>query len=138
MVRGKTPPSYEAETDGIIVRVVPRFMHDESEPAKSRYLWSYTVEIENGSDRAWTLTTRHWRIVDALGRTQVVDGEGVVGQTPRLEPGESFRYTSGCPLSAPSGMMAGAYDFEGDDGAQMTARVPTFSLDSPYDQARPS
>ncbi|MEL6567940.1 MAG: Co2+/Mg2+ efflux protein ApaG [Pseudomonadota bacterium] len=138
MSRGKPSPSYEAETDGIIVRVVPRFLHDESEPAKARYVWAYTVEIENASEQTWTLTTRHWRIVDALGRAQNVDGEGVVGQTPRLEPGESFRYTSGCPLAAPSGIMGGSYDFAGDDGAQLTAQVPTFSLDSPYDQARPS
>ena len=138
MPRGKPSPSYEAETDGIIVRVVPRFLHDESEPAKARYVWAYTVEIENASEQTWTLTTRHWRIVDALGRAQNVDGEGVVGQTPRLEPGESFRYTSGCPLAAPSGIMGGSYDFVGDDGEALTAKVPTFSLDSPYDRAKPS
>ncbi|MEM1106380.1 MAG: Co2+/Mg2+ efflux protein ApaG [Pseudomonadota bacterium] len=138
MVKGKPPPSYEAETDGIAVRVVPRFLHDESEPAKARFMWSYTVEIENLSGQAWTLETRHWQIVDAVGRRQRVDGEGVVGQTPRLEPGACFRYTSGVPLSAPSGVMGGSYDFSGDDGGQMTAQVPTFSLDSPYDQARPS
>ncbi|MEM9740812.1 MAG: Co2+/Mg2+ efflux protein ApaG [Pseudomonadota bacterium] len=138
MVRGKPSPSYEADTDGIVIRVVPRFLHDESEPAKARFVWAYTVEIVNTSERVWTLTTRHWQIVDAQGRTQFVDGEGVVGQTPRLEPGESFRYTSGAPLAAPSGVMGGAYDFEGEDGAHMTAKVPTFSLDSPYERARPS
>ncbi|MEL6663114.1 MAG: Co2+/Mg2+ efflux protein ApaG [Pseudomonadota bacterium] len=138
MVRGKPPPSYEATTQGMRIRVMPRFMHDESEPAKSKFVWAYTVDIENGSDLTWTLTTRHWQIIDAMGRTQTVDGDGVVGQTPRLEPGESFRYTSGCPLTAPSGVMGGSYDFVGDAGEALTAKVPTFSLDSPYDRAKPS
>lgn len=131
-------PEYEAETDGIVVRVVPRFLHDESEPASSRYVWSYRIEIENQSDTVWTLTHRHWRIVDAAGRRQDVDGEGVVGQTPRIEPGDVFSYTSGAPLTAPSGLMGGSYDLVSDTGEPMRAIIPTFSLDSPYDTARPS
>lgn len=138
MISGRTPPRYEAITDGIAIRVVPRFMHDESSPVRGQFFWSYTVEIENLSDQVWTLTSRHWLIVDSAGRQQEVDGEGVVGQTPRLEPGESFRYTSGAPLSAPSGMMGGHYTFVADDGAGLIAKIPTFSLDSPYDQAQPS
>jgi len=132
------PATYEAETDGLIVRVTPQFLDDQSDPVRNRYVWAYTVEIENASARTWTLTNRHWRIVDKQGRTQTVDGEGVVGQQPRLEPGESFEYTSGAPLGAPSGMMGGRYDFVGEDGTSKTASVPTFSLDSPYDRARPS
>lgn len=131
-------PAYETETEGILVRVMPRFLHDESEPAKSRFLWAYTVEIVNRSGATWQLMARHWRIVDAEGRTQMVDGEGVVGQQPVLAPGEVFRYTSGAPLTAPSGVMGGAYDFAGEDGRMLQAVIPTFSLDSPYDKARPS
>ncbi|MCI4644191.1 MAG: Co2+/Mg2+ efflux protein ApaG [Hyphomonadaceae bacterium] len=138
MVSGRPSPRYEAVTDGIAVRVVPRFMHDESSPVRGKFFWSYMVEIENQSDQAWTLTHRHWRIVDVAGRQQEVDGEGVVGQTPRLEPGESFRYTSGAPLSAPSGIMSGHYRFENDAGVALHAVIPAFSLDSPYDRAQPS
>ena len=132
------PPVYEAETAGVKIRVQPRFLHDESMPASGRYVWSYTVEIENGSDETWTLTMRHWDIVDSQGRRQRVDGEGVVGQTPTLEPGKSFKYSSGAPLSAPSGMMGGSYTFVSDSGDELLARIPTFSLDSPYENARPS
>ena len=122
----------------MLVRVTPSFLKEESRPASGKYVWSYTVEIENQSDLTWTLTMRHWDIIDSQGRRQIVDGEGVVGQTPRLEPGERFQYTSGAPLSAPSGMMSGMYTFEGDDGGELLARVPTFSLDSPYERSRPS
>lgn len=132
------PPVYEAETAGVKIRVQPRFLHDESQPASGRYVWSYTVEIENGSQETWTLTMRHWDIVDSQGRRQVVDGEGVVGQTPTLEPGTSFKYSSGAPLSAPSGMMGGSYTLVSGTGTELMARIPTFSLDSPYENARPS
>ena len=138
MTKRIEPAPYEAVTKGMAVRVPPAFMKEESRPASGRYVWSYTVEIENRSDRTWTLTTRHWDIIDSQGRRQIVDGEGVVGQTPRLEPGERFQYTSGAPLSAPSGMMSGMYTFEGEDGEELIARVPTFSLDSPYERSRPS
>lgn len=134
----RPPSDYEADTDGMIVRVQPHFLAEESQPASSRFVWAYEVEIENRTERTWTLVMRHWRIVDAAGRSQTVDGEGVVGQTPRLAPGERFRYTSGAPLSAPSGLMGGSYDFIGEDGEEMRAVIPTFSLDSPFDGARPS
>lgn len=132
------PPVYEADTHGVRIRVKPRFLHDESRPAAGQYVWQYTVEIENTSAQTWTLTTRHWEIIDSQGRRQIVDGEGVVGQQPRLEPGESFRYTSGAPLAAPSGMMGGNYTMISETGEELAARIPTFSLDSPYEQSRPS
>ncbi|WP_084421080.1 Co2+/Mg2+ efflux protein ApaG [Henriciella litoralis] len=138
MTDNQSIPEYEAVTDGVRIRVRPRFMQEESSPVRSRYIWSYTVEIENNSDHTWTLTTRHWDIVDSLGRRQIVDGDGVVGQTPCLAPGESFRYSSGAPLSSPSGMMSGMYTFVKDGGEALNARIPTFSLDSPYERSRPS
>ena len=131
-------PAYEAVTEGVTVRIVPRYLNDESSPSKSHYVWAYSVEIENGSDVELTLKTRHWEIVDAVGRKQIVDGEGVVGQTPTLKPGEHFRYTSGAPLSAPSGIMGGSYIFRADNGDELVARIPTFSLDSPYSLTRPN
>jgi len=139
MAARNPPPAYEAVTEGVAVRVQPRFMHDESRPATGKYVWSYTVEIENGSDKTWQIIARHWRIVDAEGRSQIVDGKGVVGQQPVLKPGEAFKYTSGAPLAAPSGMMGGTYDLHGEDeDVDLTIEIPTFSLDSPYDQAQPS
>lgn len=101
-------------------------------------MWSYTVEVENESQQTWTIVRRHWRIVDAAGRRQIVDGDGVIGQTPTLGPGERFSYTSGAPLSAPSGIMSGTYDLESDDGATLIATIPVFSLDSPYETSVPS
>ncbi len=138
MARRPPPPQYEAVTDGIRVRVRPKFMHDESEPAKNRYFWSYTVEVINESDTTWTLMRRFWRIVDAKGREQIVEGEGVVGQTPTLTPSERFGYTSGTPLAAPSGFMSGAYFLVNDTGTELKIAVPAFSLDSPYDTSKPS
>ena len=120
------------------MRVQPRFMHDESKPATGEYVWAYTVEIENGSEQTWQLMRRHWQIVDAEGRRQEVEGEGVVGQQPVLKPGEAFKYTSGAPLSAPSGVMGGSYHLQNENDENLTVVIPTFSLDSPYDEAKPS
>jgi ApaG protein len=138
MARRPPPPQYEAVTDGVRIRVRTRFLHDESEPGRSRFMWSYTVDVENESDRTWTIARRHWRIVDMAGRMMAVDGDGVVGQTPTLAPGECFNYSSGTPLATPSGIMSGTYDLIGENGEEMVAVIPTFSLDSPYDTSRPS
>lgn len=138
MVTGKPPPRYEAITDGIAIRVVPRFMHDESSPVQGKFFWAYTVEIENQGEESWQLMRRSWRIVDSAGHHQMVEGEGVIGQQPLIEPGEIFKYTSGVPLSAPSGLMDGQYLLENAAGAELTVPIPPFSLDSPYESAQPS
>ena len=78
MARRPAPPQYEAVTDGVRIRVRTRFLHDESEPGRGRYMWSYTIDVENESDRTWTIARRHWRIVDSVGRMVAVDGEGVL------------------------------------------------------------
>lgn len=124
---------YEAETNGILVRVRPAFIEAESSPEEDRFLWAYHVEIENRGDHTLQLMTRHWRITDSDGRTQHVDGPGVIGKHPVLRPGGRFEYTSGCPLTTPSGMMQGAYRFEDETGASVEAAIPLFALDSPYD-----
>jgi ApaG protein len=129
----KRGTSYEAETDGIVVRVKPSFLEDESSPEQHRFIWAYHVEIENKGTRTFQLMTRHWRITDREGRVQEVNGSGVVGQNPVLAPGETFEYTSGCPLSEPSGVMQGTYRLEDEEGGTLEARIPLFALDSPYD-----
>src|ERR1044071_1016320 len=96
---------YEAETEGVFIRVKPAFLEEESSPSDNRYIWAYHVEIENRGKRTLQLMTRHWKITDREGRVQEVNGSGVVGQNPVLRPGARFEYTSGCPLNAPSGMM---------------------------------
>jgi ApaG protein len=130
--------AYEAETDGVIIRVKPNFLDEESSPAENRYFWAYHVEIENRGAHTLQLMTRHWHITDREGRVQEVNGSGVVGQNPVLRPGAKFEYTSGCPLAAPSGMMQGTYGLEDETGAKVEARIPLFALDSPYDRRAPN
>jgi ApaG protein len=124
---------YELETEGIIVRVAPEFLPHESEPTDHRFIWAYTVEIENRSPRRVQLVARYWRITEMSGLTHEVQGDGVVGKQPSIDPGDTFEYTSACPLSSPSGLMGGYYemrDLESDVGFVVT--VPTFALDSPH------
>jgi ApaG protein len=124
---------YEAETAGLVVRVEPQFLPEESDPDANRFMWAYTIEIENRSPETVKLVSRYWRIMDENGLTQEVRGAGVVGQQPVLEPGASFRYTSGCPLGAPSGVMVGAYSMQRvDNGDAFEIAVPAFPLDSPH------
>lgn len=128
---------YEAETEGVLVRAAPQFLPQESDPDAGRWFWAYTIEIENHSDRPVKLLTRHWRITDALGVRHDVDGDGVVGKQPLLQPGEAFRYTSGCPLGASSGLMAGQYRMvETETGRIFAVTIPTFALDSPMSTER--
>ena len=110
-------------------------MADRSDPARNRYFWAYTIEISNLGKTQIQLRSRYWRITDAQGHVEEVRGPGVVGEEPVLKPGASFTYTSGCPLSTPSGIMAGTYQMEDRQGTQFDVEVPAFSLDSPY-QAR--
>lgn len=127
---------YNLETWGVTVRVLPEFMDEESDPSDRRFLWRYTVQIENNVDHTIQLIDRHWEITDAVGRRQIVDGEGVVGEQPVLAPGETYFYVSGCPLSEPSGIMSGHYGMRREDGLEFDVTVPAFSLDSPHETAR--
>ena len=124
---------YCATTRGIRIQVTPSFLAEQSDPANGDYVWAYTVEIENQSMTTVQLTARTWKITDRNGITQIVQGAGVVGEQPILHAGDSFIYTSGCPLSTPSGLMRGYYSMQTIDGAIFEADVPAFSLDSPYD-----
>lgn len=124
---------FEATTRAIKVRVEPEFLDEQSDPEDHHYFWAYYVEIENGSDSPVRLRARHWVITDGRGSVQEVIGEGVIGEQPLIQPGETFSYTSGAPLGTPSGFMNGHYQMEGIDGDDFYVEIPAFSLDSPYD-----
>ena len=126
-------PQYEQRTEDVIVRVEPEFLAEQSNPSDSRFIWAYTVEIDNQSDRDLTVTDRFWQIADSRGQVQEVRAAGVVGETPMVKSGEVFRYTSGAPLTAPSGMMRGSYTMQAECGESFDIIVPTFLLDSPHE-----
>lgn len=122
---------YRAVTRDIEVMAEPFFMEDRSNPDENAYFWAYRITIANHSDRPVKLMSRHWRITDGMGRVQEVRGDGVVGDQPELEPGDSYQYTSGCPLTTPSGFMAGAYTMTAEGGETFDIEIPAFSLDVP-------
>ena len=123
---------YKAVTRGISVTVSPRFMPEESSPEDGRYFFAYAVEIINLGLVRVQLRSRYWKIVDGRGNVQEVRGAGVVGKQPVLDPGESFSYTSGCPLPTPDGTMQGWYTMVTAGGETFEAEIPAFSLDSPH------
>jgi ApaG protein len=122
---------YEAITHQVKVTVEPIFDPERSDPDERRYFWRYAIEIVNLGDNPVTLMERHWRITDANGRQQEVRGPGVVGEQPTIEPGKSFKYTSGCPLTTPSGLMVGEYRMVDPTGRIFDVSIPPFSLDFP-------
>ncbi|MEP3280108.1 MAG: Co2+/Mg2+ efflux protein ApaG [Stappiaceae bacterium] len=122
---------YSRVTRNIQVTVEPQYLEEESTPSENHYFWAYTIEIENLGEETVQLRSRCWEITDAHGRISNVRGSGVVGEEPTLSPGASFEYTSGCPLTTPSGIMAGNYQMQTKDGEFFTVMVPTFSLDIP-------
>lgn len=123
---------YKAITRNVSVTVTPRFLPDESSPSDHHYFFAYSVEIINLSTERLQLRSRYWKIIDANGKVQEVRGSGVVGEQPVLGPGESFQYTSGCPLTTPTGTMQGSYTMVMDGGESFEAEIPAFSLDSPH------
>lgn len=123
--------AYEAETDGIMVRVRPSFLAGQSDPVAGRWVWAYQVEIVNLSPSPVQLVARRWLITDARGHTEEVRGSGVVGEQPTIQPGDSYSYASGCPLGTPSGSMVGGYSMIDDLGRIFEAAIPAFSLDVP-------
>ncbi|MBD8877841.1 MULTISPECIES: Co2+/Mg2+ efflux protein ApaG [Alphaproteobacteria] len=122
---------YRATTNGIEVAVEPFYLDDESDPEKSHFVWAYMVEIRNDTNAPVQLRTRYWKIMDAIGRVEEVRGAGVIGEEPWIEPGETFEYSSGCPLKTKSGIMQGSYGMVREDGSMFDAAIPAFSLDLP-------
>ena len=126
---------YEKTTRAITVTVQPFYLDEQSSPDEEHYVWAYKVCIENGGENTVRLINRHWRITDKMGRQQEVKGPGVVGEQPTLRPGDVYEYTSGTPLSTPSGIMVGSYEMESEEGVRFEVEIPALSLDSPYDYA---
>ena len=124
--------SYVTVTRQIEVRVEPHYLADQSDPSAGRFFFAYRVDITNQSQASVQIRTRFWHITDGNGRVEVVEGHSVVGEEPILHPGESFGYTSGCPLETPHGVMVGHYGVEALDGTRFTIAIPAFSLDTPF------
>ena len=122
---------HSATTRDVTVRVAVSFLPEQSEPAKGRWFWAYHVRIENEGRRAVQLVSREWSIVDGRGGRHEVQGEGVVGEQPILEPGGSFDYVSGCPLATPTGHMEGRYHMVSADGSAFAVAIPRFPLIAP-------
>ena len=125
---------YSTVTDGVRVSVRSYYLEDQSEPDSAHFVWAYRVKIDNQGARPVRLLRRTWHITDARGRTQHVHGAGVVGEQPTLAPGDSFQYTSGCPLKTASGIMLGAYQMQTAAGELFNVEIPAFSLDSPHEK----
>src|SRR2546429_9387081 len=125
-------------TQGIKVTALPRYLDDQSEPAGNRYVWAYTITLENHGTKTVKLLNRYWHITDGQGRSQEVRGPGVVGEHPVLKPGEAYRYTSGVPLTTPSGIMVGEYEMVAENGETIQVAVPAFALESPFAGGKPN
>jgi ApaG protein len=125
---------YERITRGVKVIVRPQYLDSQSKPEEGHYVWAYTITIENHGRETLTLRTRYWKITDALGHVQEVRGAGVVGEQPTLKPGDTYSYTSGCPLKTSSGFMVGAYQMQLESGEFLNIDIPAFSLDSPHER----
>ena len=115
------------------MEIVPiaQFIPDQSDPEAPRYVFAYTITIRNAGRQPARLLARHWKIIDAEGRIEHVDGEGVIGEQPRLRPGEDFRYTSAVMLGTVHGTMQGHYDMLSDDGTEFIATIAPFALSIP-------
>ncbi len=124
---------YTKTTNEICVTITPHFLEEETNPEMQRFVWAYHVKIENLGGVKVKLIKRKWIITDSQGIIETVEGEGVVGEQPELEPGDSYEYTSGVPLTTPSGFMTGHYYMTTEFEETIDVEIPTFSLDSPFE-----
>ena len=122
---------YQESTNEISVSVLPVYIDERSDPERGLFFWAYRVVIKNNSMQSVQLINRYWHITNANGGVEEVRGAGVVGEQPVLPPGESFEYTSGCPLPTPSGIMVGHYEMKTESGDMIKIAIPAFSLDHP-------
>jgi ApaG protein len=129
---------YSRVTNDIKVTVLPTYLENHSEPDENRYIWAYTIQLENHGSKPVQLLNRYWHITDSIGRSQEVRGPGVIGEQPVLKPGDIFQYTSGTSLQTPSGIMVGSYEMVDSKGEHFDIVVPAFSLDSPYHSSKPN
>ena len=124
--------TFEEVTDNIRVAVQSYFLNEHSKPENNEYFWAYRVKVINESNETIQLLNRHWIITDGQGVTKEVQGVGVIGEQPYLEPSQHFVYTSGTPLETPTGFMKGSYQMRRGERDLFDVAVPTFSLDSPH------
>ncbi len=122
--------SYQSETGGIVVRIEPIYL-DEDSQEEGQHLWTYYVQIENNSSHVVQLKSRYWRIIDAKGGLEELHGAGVDGEQPVLNPGDTFEYNSFTALETPSGFMEGFYDMQLENGNKLQVSIPSFNLDKP-------
>lgn len=136
MAEGKPEPlhasSSEAVTNHVRVEVNAQYAPEHSRPFECEWFFYYTVRITNEGDETVQLLSRHWIITDAGGHTEEVRGPGVVGEQPALAPGESFQYTSGCPLRTSTGLMRGTYQMVTEGGDHFDIEIAPFALHEPY------
>jgi ApaG protein len=123
--------TYRETTNYISVSVSPEYLHQQSEPSDNHFTWAYHVHIENSGSTSIQVLARHWKVTDIKGQSHEIVGDGLVGKQPVLKSGEVFRYSSGTPLSTPSGFMSGSFLLISEGGELFNALVPSFSLDSP-------
>ncbi len=122
----------EAVTEGMRVAVNARYAPEHSDPTNGNWFFVYTILVTNEGSDAVRLESRHWVISDGMGRVEEVRGDGVVGEQPEIGPGESFEYTSGCPLTTPFGSMRGTYRMVRANGTSFEAQIPAFKLSEPH------
>jgi ApaG protein len=122
----------EAVTRQVRVSVSAEYSPERSKPAETQWFFVYTITIANEGTETVQLLTRHWIITDGTGHVEEVRGPGVVGKQPVLAPGESFTYTSGCPLSTPFGVMEGTYQMVNASGEHFDVKIAPFTLSEPY------
>jgi ApaG protein len=134
-MRMPTPEYSDTTTEGIRVGAAAFYMPEHSDPDADRFVFGYNILIANHSDVSVQLLSRHWTIIDASGHREEVRGPGVVGQTPRLEPGQAFKYQSFCPLRTSWGTMEGTYQMQRDDGTLFDVRIGRFYLFKPRDES---
>jgi ApaG protein len=119
---------YHEKTEGIDVEVTPEYLFNESSPENGEFVFAYHIVITNQGDTEVQLISRHWIITDGLGKVHEVKGPGVVGEQPRLKPGEKHKYSSFCPLTTPTGNMRGSFQMVNQLGAQFEVKIPLFFL----------
>jgi ApaG protein len=126
----RSPPFYYKETQGFRISVIPEYLAAESDPHLERFVYAYTVRIENCSKIIAQLLSREWYIEDSCGESYSVSGDGVVGQQPILMPGDVHEYRSFCVLKSGLGHMSGWYSFVSEDGLSFRTIIPRFELRS--------
>lgn len=121
----------DTTTRGVRIQVTVEYLSEQSQPHANRYLFAYHIEISNLGEQSVQLIDRHWLITNGRGEMEEVRGAGVVGLQPHIHPGESFRYSSGCPLDTPVGTMEGFFGMQDAQGATFKARINVFRLAQP-------